>query len=336
MFKEADHGLTEEGKNQAEELRVRLQKDNQRLKDKVVPIWEVEFLERLLHPAVIFASPFTRAIETAVIALYDVVRQSTGEIVVLREAREQRNCCMSVDSSGVAVGDGIRSRVDSELRELYDSAAENERDETNVQTDPNGGGRSGGDGGGSGVKERAPTMPDMDAIRLDVSGVQDEWWSASADTEEDIAARQRDFLKRIREAGEGTSVIVVGHSHFFRRFFRDQLTREAWNLNTDIAASLEQKVIHPACVIGLRMDWTAFDRGAGCIGQAVHLVGSKLEPADRFFNADRSSYCSRAMCCGLNSAQAAHRPFVGPPRDNNGEAAAENEVRTPESQCAIS
>lgn len=282
MFSENDHGLSEQGKIQAELLRMQLSEARDALKAGKIPAWTREYIKLLTKPGKVFTSPFTRAIETAVIALRDIVLNSTGELVVMKEAREQRNYCLSVDTGGIAVGDQIKQRVEEELAELYGVTA---------------------DGGND--KAGASPVPELGKIRLDVSDVQDEWWSSSADSDEDVVKRMETFMELLRQQS-GAATIVVGHSHFFRRVFRTYLSERAAQEFPDIGLSLQANVIPPSGIVGLRLD-VSKDAGKKCILEAVPLLGTKLQPADpqRSLGADRHAMCVRAPlpCCGVKGSR---------------------------------
>merc|ERR1740117_2057526 len=68
MLGESDHGLSDEGREQSENLRRLLANAKINLQCGKVPGWERVWLERALNPDVIISSPFTRAMQTAVIA----------------------------------------------------------------------------------------------------------------------------------------------------------------------------------------------------------------------------------------------------------------------------
>eukprot|EP00928_Gymnodinium_smaydae_P055420 TRINITY_DN38979_c0_g1_i1.p1 TRINITY_DN38979_c0_g1~~TRINITY_DN38979_c0_g1_i1.p1 ORF type:complete len:339 (-),score=39.27 TRINITY_DN38979_c0_g1_i1:110-1126(-) len=260
MFCENDHGITELGKSQAESVRSSLTKLVEASQADPASLsafrrWDHEYVQKLVKPNIIYSSPFTRAIETALISFQDVLA-TTGELVIMRNAREQRNSLLSSDAAGVAVGDDISVRAKNELNSVY-----------------------GDEGVGASLS---------DGLKINVAGVTDEWWSASADSDADVEARQEEFLDELRSAGPGASIIVVGHSHFFRRFFRRYLTAQAKMSHPDIAGSLQEKVIPPCGVIGMRVEWTgtgeerltAGGSPAGCILEAVPLLGTNLQPAE--------------------------------------------------------
>ncbi|CAD7953363.1 unnamed protein product [Amoebophrya sp. A25] len=68
-------------------------------------------------PSVIFCSPLTRAIQTAVIGFQDFVYSTP--LLLLPSAREKRGSIASVDSAGIAVGEDIINHVQTELQKLY-------------------------------------------------------------------------------------------------------------------------------------------------------------------------------------------------------------------------
>eukprot|EP00427_Karlodinium_veneficum_P041379 CAMPEP_0169267712 /NCGR_PEP_ID=MMETSP1016-20121227/47303_1 /TAXON_ID=342587 /ORGANISM="Karlodinium micrum, Strain CCMP2283" /LENGTH=114 /DNA_ID=CAMNT_0009352155 /DNA_START=180 /DNA_END=522 /DNA_ORIENTATION=+ len=107
MFKECDHGITKEGRNQAERLRHCI--DNASSADDP---WHFRFG----RPCVIFISPLTRALQTAVIALNGIITSNRDFGITM--SAEKKNFC-GQDSTGIAVGPAIKDRLLQELEHLY-------------------------------------------------------------------------------------------------------------------------------------------------------------------------------------------------------------------------
>merc|ERR1719482_2210215 len=78
MLSESDHGLSDTGREQSEQLGKTLanvKKDLQHGSLQAARAWERPWLERALSSSVVVCSPFTRALQTAIIALEDILRE---------------------------------------------------------------------------------------------------------------------------------------------------------------------------------------------------------------------------------------------------------------------
>lgn len=290
MFSENDHGITPGGRDQAEVLCQNLCKLIAEAASGCSKgrRWDHEYTTKLLNPDVVYSSPFTRAVQTALIALQAVLA-SKGTLVLRPEAREQRNSLLSTDAAGVAVGDEIGQRVLEELEQLYAEGSEPGQSSSHARWL-------------------------MESVKLDASCVEQAWWSASAESDDEVAERQEAFLELLRRHGEGSSIVVVGHSHFFRRFFRAYLSHTAEARHPDIAASLRTHVIPPCGVIGVQLEFPS-DGAKARITEAVPLLGTLLVPAEETGGALAVPLaCARStLQCGGRVATCGGRPYMSPP-----------------------
>jgi len=257
MMWENDHGLTQEGRLQAEELRRRLRSarecleagDVSRLGGEVEGKW----LQQLVNPDAVFSSPFTRAVCTSCIALRDLVRRQVP-MVLIKEARESKNFG-GADSTGVAVGEEIRDRVEEELRALYE-------------------------------EEEAPlrdaALKDFSSLPLDVSDVSEPWWGGYlGDAEDHLNERVDALMSRLRGTRGnlpcgGGSTVLVGHSLFFRTVFARYLGgRDAAQSSPSVEESLQQYVLPFCGVVGATLEWD--EAGNCCIVDARPLLGTQLK-----------------------------------------------------------
>eukprot|EP00408_Alexandrium_pacificum_P012283 CAMPEP_0171213864 /NCGR_PEP_ID=MMETSP0790-20130122/30866_1 /TAXON_ID=2925 /ORGANISM="Alexandrium catenella, Strain OF101" /LENGTH=263 /DNA_ID=CAMNT_0011679589 /DNA_START=45 /DNA_END=832 /DNA_ORIENTATION=- len=258
MMWENDHGLSDEGRGQAEALRARL-RGAFAGEAREVPFnaSEETWLAALLRPDVVYSSPFTRALQTSVIGLKDILPNGQ-DLVVMREAREQKNLG-GADSTGVATGTAIPPRLEEELRGLYEASCTLEQAEAAVQQ--------------------------LREVRIDTSGVMDEWWGPlTGDAEGALAERIFGFVERLRwtrgraAGGGGGAAVVVGHSLFFRTVFSTFILRPERVPLVGVAASLQTRLLPYCGVVGTRFEWDAAGRPQ--IVEAVPLVGTELTPAD--------------------------------------------------------
>jgi len=259
LVRENDHGLSEEGREQAEELRERIARARARVED--CHEREARWHRRLLAPNAVFSSPFTRTVCTAAIGLRDLLPEGR-HLVLLREAREQKNIG-GADSTGIAVGDAIPVRVREDMEQIYQECPE-----------PN--------------RERA--LSELDAIEMDWRGCEDEWWGAyTGDPADLIDERIAELVERLRETrgdlpGGGGTSYVVGHSLFFRTLFRTFLREpeDLWNTHEDshvrTALSLTTHVLPFCGVVGCLFEWD--QEGKASIVEAVPFLHTSLRAAE--------------------------------------------------------
>lgn len=273
MLWENDHGLTEDGARSAAALRERV-RDARRAESEPGRQVEQAWTRLFLQPDAVFCSPFTRAIETACLALKDIV--GTGEVTLIREVREQKNLG-GADSTGVACGAAIRRHVEDDIRAIFESSGE-EAVEQAVQ--------------------------EFRGTRLNTSEVEEEWWGpVTGDCEADFDDRLDALmgrLKEVRGAGGGGVAVVMGHSHFFRAMF-DRLLSGCEKTSPDSAKfrSLRTKVLPYCGVVGTRIQWD--ESGKARIAVAVPLFGTELTAPDSNSRSQGGCICGRgqsaATCC---------------------------------------
>ncbi|CAE7852190.1 unnamed protein product [Symbiodinium sp. KB8] len=262
MVWENDHGLSEDGRLEAEELRQKLMDAKARVMNP-----QATWMTRIFDPDVICSSPFTRCLETACIAFKDFIPKSGLEI--FREAREHKKLG-GFDSTGVACGKDIPERVRAELEAVYQASPDSERTEA--------------------------VLKEFDTIHIDTSTVEDEWWGGMlGESYADIDENQQALMRRLRSmrgsvAGGGAATVLVGHSYCIRSIFDAYLPSSA----TPDASSLRSKAL-PCCgVVGARIVWT--DAGLPVIREAVPLLATHLEPPER--EADGQGSRASSCACG--------------------------------------
>jgi len=141
---------------------------------------EMPEMQDLLQADCIFASPLTRAVQTALIALKPLLRQ--GKILkLLPDAREAVDCC-HWDSVGAAVGDNITARA---LRLLGAREAE-----------------------------------ELQNVTVDSSLATSKWWADRSESSSMVKARLRRMLEMLLGSQECNSIIVVGHSTAIKEMFQ--------------------------------------------------------------------------------------------------------------------
>lgn len=224
MLKTKDHPLSTGGRDEAEALAKRIQnaESSGHANDG-----------RILRPDVIYCSPLTRAVQTAVIALQPVFKAgksegeaASGEIVFMSSAREKQNLG-GMDSKGSAVGVDLVKRTLEETRVLY-------RD-----------------------REDKSVPQSFRGIRFDVEEVKEDWWTKKAkDSKGMLEERLNDFMSQLLYAPQD-SVVVVGHSHFFRSVFQRYLSSDFAAKRPDFAKRLQTWKLMNCGVCRIELDPTA-------------------------------------------------------------------------------
>eukprot|EP00927_Polykrikos_kofoidii_P071039 TRINITY_DN67376_c0_g1_i1.p1 TRINITY_DN67376_c0_g1~~TRINITY_DN67376_c0_g1_i1.p1 ORF type:complete len:498 (+),score=83.54 TRINITY_DN67376_c0_g1_i1:65-1558(+) len=184
MGKTTDHPLTREGRRQAEKLRERVDAVPAATADDQACAHR--HAKEISNPDVVFVSPLTRAIQSAAIALENILNPGV-DVVISANVREKQNAG-GFDSMGQAVGPAILDRAYKELVALYD-----------------------GETGGAAEK--------FAQLKFDIQEVEEQWWASSSESKEQVHSRVQEFMNQLVYSPHKV-VIVVGHSHFFREVFR--------------------------------------------------------------------------------------------------------------------
>lgn len=92
------------------------------------------------------------------------------------------------------------------------------------------------------------------AVSLDTTEALSKWWVDSKEDDATFDARCAEFLTQLRYLQE-ERIIAVGHSHFFRSLFREQLHPNAQCRNVD-PADLKAKKLSNCGVAAVTLDFT--------------------------------------------------------------------------------
>jgi broad specificity phosphatase PhoE len=217
MYRTTNHPLSETGRNQAENLGCRLAQAAKQRNPAVAP---------LLRPDVIYASPLTRAVQTAAISFGPLVMKlnDLNEIVLMANARERKNWG-GADSRSTCLGNDVPRHALEELRKLYPPSSDN-----------------------------AGVVDTFTKMRFDTQEVQDNWWcEGSSESPTELAARLQEFMAQLIYSPHKTAV-VVGHSHFFREVFRNFLAEELKNSKADFCHDLCNMKLSNCGVIRVDLD----------------------------------------------------------------------------------
>mmetsp|Transcript_31204 Transcript_31204/g.57014 ORF Transcript_31204/g.57014 Transcript_31204/m.57014 type:complete len:321 (+) Transcript_31204:111-1073(+) len=265
MYSENDHPLCQEGRVQAESLRAEAKACAADDELGQLSSGKLDLLKKFLEPSVIFTSPLTRAVQTACIALQDLLLK-VGKLKVVKDAREQRNFG-SADCTGVAVGAEIKRRAEEQLSDLYDAA--DEKDAARLEE----------------VKKAS------DKVEWDVSDVEQEWWLNHSEDEATVGQRIDILMDEIRRLPNGESAIIVTHSQLIRCFFKRYA--DISRLKPNLEASLESSLVPYCAVIGCRLEWDGEDARPR-LSSSVQVLGPTIQtnPSDSYLEHVFAGCCS--------------------------------------------
>eukprot|EP00668_Euglena_longa_P019016 GGOE01023703.1.p1 GENE.GGOE01023703.1~~GGOE01023703.1.p1 ORF type:complete len:458 (-),score=116.06 GGOE01023703.1:711-2084(-) len=209
-----DHPIDHIGREQAQEFR-------QRWVLLEEPDPDDPYVDSFMNAEVVFCSPFTRAIQTCLLALegHPTLRQKG--ITLLSSAREIKKLG-GFDSVGKASGDRIVARVKEQMCSI---------------------------------------MPSQDVGRLipriDLYNTVSEWWTPlnSTDTTRSLNERFEDFMCTLKYREE-KSMIVVGHSLFFLDLLNRYLSPEFRKKNPELSHDLRTRKLANVACMGLTIDFS--------------------------------------------------------------------------------
>ena len=253
MLSTVDHPLNAAGKGQAEALQAAISEGVAASSPDAAALLAVD---------AVWCSPLTRAIQTCLIGTLPILEgpgsgAATGDsgdgsmpsggatttagdgqhaphrVLLNPNLREKRNFG-GKDSSGKWCGEALRSGVRKEIEALYAG------DEA--------------------------TASRLNRVELDLSDVQNQWWLGSKESEQAVAERMEELLCQIRFSPHG-SLVLVGHSHYFREMCRRCRApactiHDAAGSAVD-AADLEAKKLSNGGIAKLELDWSSTELTSG-------------------------------------------------------------------------
>lgn len=209
-----DHGLTAKGANQAEEL-------HQRIKTQLAEgkLDEMSDLYRnFFQGAVAYASPLSRATESAIIALRAHPGVKKSGIRLMADARERR-MLIGKDCIGQFRGSRIQAHVNDELEEIFDGTVP--EDMKNVKIVPN------------------------DSVHM--------WWNSKAESEENFSKRIDALMQNIIHSTD-TAIVLVCHSMVIRHIFKKYLSPDFHREDESLAYDLANSKLQNMGVVGALLD----------------------------------------------------------------------------------
>jgi len=189
MARETDHPLSVRGARQAKDLSERLATaSNGKQLDPE--------LAAFLKPDIVYTSPLTRAVQTAVLALGPSLTEpgGLGEVAFMPNAREKHNFG-GMDTVSKKTGVSILYSVLDKLRSLTGEL-------------------------------KNDVVDTFAKLHFDISEVEEQWWTAgSSESSAQVHARTKEFMAQLLYSPH-RSAVVVGHSHFFRSVISKYLAEE--------------------------------------------------------------------------------------------------------------
>lgn len=240
MVSQVDHELTADGVLQAVSFNERWKA----LQNTECDPEDRSDLEMFLAAGTVYASPLTRATQTALLTCEDhPVVQGRG-IVLLSNLREVKNFG-SFDTVGQHSGGAIEVHVRNKLIEAMG--------ETRAQ-------------------KAMATLHSYDA--------QGEWWTPleAKETKEDVDARFSELFSQLRYGTRDDKIILVGHSHFFRHLVRHYISPEYKEREPEWTQQLYHSKLDNGAGMRLTLQWDhSEDPMCGPkVSQARLIFGSKL------------------------------------------------------------
>ena len=240
MVRQYDHELTAAGIKQAQNFNKKWKElEHDRKRDGQ------EDLTAFLSASAIFASPLTRATQTALLTCHGHPALESDPLILLRNLREVKNFG-SFDTVGKYMGDGIRNNVENKLtRDLGNDVA-----------------------------------TDLLKVKIDPYDAQDSWWTPLQEKESKdmVDYRFKLLWAFLRYGTDADTAILVGHSHFFRHMVRAYLSQEYKEKEPKWTKLLHNSKLDNAGCLRVIVEW---DTTKGPMNhpviQSAHLVfGSKL------------------------------------------------------------
>lgn len=179
----------------------------------------------VMKAQLVVCSPLTRAIQTCLVALGPLLASGAHRVQLNPNAREKRNFG-GKDSSGKHIGEAISVAMEQAMRELFPEAE---------------------------AKAEELLRP-----RLDLELVQTQWWLGSKEDGSHVVERTAELLSQLRYC-EAQSIVLVGHSHYFRELFR-QFMPDAVAMSAaqnPYGDALRQKKLSNCGIAAVEMDWAA-------------------------------------------------------------------------------
>jgi len=198
----------------------------------------------------VVASPLTRATQTALITCHNHPNLNNGNPLTLyRNLREKKNKALSLDTVGQEIGDGIKKRV---LEQLIEEKFKTDEKKANDYM-----------------------------VNIDYNDCDSEWWTGHThgDSTASLTARYSElwgFLKYSKQK----SMILVGHSLFFRELCQRFLNEDYCEQNKEFTSELKKHKLDNAACLYIRVVFPkphSQNKTEPSIVEAELVFGSKLK-----------------------------------------------------------
>ncbi|KAL1520503.1 hypothetical protein AB1Y20_022082 [Prymnesium parvum] len=202
LLTQIDHPLTLTGYHQAAVLAAALRTAQRHY------FAQPRLVRQLLDAEAVWSSPLTRALQTAIVGAAPLLSPRgccapPPKPLHLRVNAREHQKLGAADCVGVAMGAECVLRAISELRLLGEKAAEG----TPLPFD---------------AERLAAEAAQVVAPAVDHLEAERRWWEHSSETEQMVGERIDALLEQVRHSAEA-SIVLVGHSYFFRQLLRAQL-----------------------------------------------------------------------------------------------------------------
>ncbi|KAJ1449088.1 hypothetical protein M885DRAFT_622841 [Pelagophyceae sp. CCMP2097] len=230
---------------------------------------DAESLALLFDVTAVWASPLTRAVQTALVAC-DGLEALTRGVSLHAECREIKGVggfdCVGLECGG----DAIRARAADELaRELLAGRAAARNGVSSSAA-------------AEAVSEAAARMAaaQLAAPPLAERDAKGQWWTGTAESAGEVSLRYGEFARALQFETLQTrhkSPLVSGHSLFFRGLFERYLD-DGWAAeHPNDAVALKTRKLVNAGAVSVRIDFDDFGEAPMAISEPKLLFGSDLE-----------------------------------------------------------
>jgi len=196
--------------------------------DDDLPQRREEYIKLFMRADIVYSSPLTRALQTALAAMCGHSALTKNKLVLYRIIREIKRIG-GLDTVGVECGPGIMRRVKAELTAALGP-----------------------------VKAAELT----DSIEVDTSSADTPWWTAisSFDNERDQLERIREFVTFTRYCPH-TMPVFVGHSLFFKAFYSKRVSKVMARKRPNLSANMKKYKLDNATLLAVTVKYIDLDTG---------------------------------------------------------------------------
>eukprot|EP00428_Durinskia_dybowskii_P076483 CAMPEP_0170355624 /NCGR_PEP_ID=MMETSP0117_2-20130122/741_1 /TAXON_ID=400756 /ORGANISM="Durinskia baltica, Strain CSIRO CS-38" /LENGTH=1335 /DNA_ID=CAMNT_0010609673 /DNA_START=108 /DNA_END=4115 /DNA_ORIENTATION=- len=188
-----------------------------------------EYVRLFLHADIVYSSPLTRALQTALAAMCGHSALVKNPLTLYRVIREIKSIG-GLDTVGIECGAAIIKRVKAELIHSLGAA-------------------------------KAEAL--MEGVEIDTTSVEQPWWTqmSSSDSEKDQLERVREFITFSRYCPHAIPVFV-GHSLFFRKFYSKRVSKVMSRRRPHLSASMKRFKLSNATLLAVTVKYHDLEQGS--------------------------------------------------------------------------